>query len=304
MEEVIDVYQNDAWRGDQSTIDQKIYWWHRKNKGTGLWSYENGIVLKAGSDWKIKKNWIHDAFEAVTGGGGTWSRNLLVEENLIERMVDNAFETEDHAMGFQARSNWIIDVFEPFSWQPLDGEPYPGDAVLTQNRLYDTPSRWTLWSSAGGAPGIFKMGLERAKRPTGDEPWAPSVSPGSGFIARSNLIFTPGHRIITTVQPRQRPFDNFFIEQNVLAVSNESSGFTNDDRGVHFEKNTVAFHAPDLGRSLEVLAGKNGKQIPSGDWLAWIDSDEIKKLFGPDWLGWAKGWKLPVVGREVGPLVR
>ncbi|MBL8994262.1 MAG: hypothetical protein JNM63_13050, partial [Spirochaetia bacterium] len=186
MEEVIRLYENDAWRGERTNLNQKIYWWHRKNKGTGLWAYENGIVLKAGADWVVRRNWIHDAFEAVTGGGGPWSRNLRVEENLIERMIDNAFETEDHSQGFQARSNFIVDVFEPVSWQPLDGEPYPGSIIIEDNRFYVTPQRWNLWTE--GARGIFKIGQERAPRPKSGEAWAPASASGTGFVARRNFV--------------------------------------------------------------------------------------------------------------------
>jgi hypothetical protein len=301
MVEVIEKYENDAWRGDRGTLNQKIYWWHRKNKGCGNWSYESGIVCKAGSDWLITHNYIHDAFEGLSGGGGKWSRGLRFENNLLERLIDNAFETEDHAQGFIARSNFMVDIFEPVSWQPLDGEPYPGSCLIEGNYFYNHEDYAKLWRQ-GATPGMFKIGQEKAPRPTkpGD-PWVKALSPDQGFVVKGNFVFAPGHRLITTVQPAMRDFDQFYFSNNVFAVAGEKNRFTNNGGGIVFSANRMAYSTENPEPSLEIFSGTSGETIQASNWTSWLSSAQAKKWLGEKWLGPDKGFKLPQVGTEVGP---
>lgn len=300
MVEVIEKYEGDTWRGARTNLNQKIYWWHRKNKGTGKWNYETGLISSAGRNWLVRRNHIHDCFEAIAGAGGAHSQNLRFEENLVERVIDNAFETEDHSQGFTARSNLIIDTFEPVSWQPLDGEPWPGSIRVEDNLFFISEKLAKLWRF-GSTPGIFKMGQERGPKPAVlTDPWPSAKVSGTGFTARGNRVYAPGHNLFTTVQPIQRSFENFFFQDNQFSVADGGGRLNETNRGLVFAGNKVFFNRATNMTALQTVSA-HGQGVSSNSAPGGFSSAVLSSWMGPRWLGPEKGFTRPRFGTEVGP---
>src|SRR5690606_23312765 len=121
-----------------------LLYWPRKSAG-GLpserFKYEIGIASRIGRDWIIRRNHIHDALEGLSCHAVWASEGLRVEENVFERLLDNAVETEDHAADMHVVRNVIMDVLEPFSFQPLRGPPWPGPVYIIQNIVINRPDQ-------------------------------------------------------------------------------------------------------------------------------------------------------------------
>ena len=265
MREVIRQHANDPWRGDRKEFKQKVYWWHRKggllDKG---YTYEVGIASNIGSDWVIRNNSMIDGFEFLSAWALRWSRNLEVCQNRMQRLVDNAVEAEDHAFNLRFHDNLIIDVFEPFSWQPLGGPPWPGPVYIYRNVVWNTPESAGLWGEAGWTPGIWKLGAQEDNwhrkdvqiRP--DEPVRP---PGEGFLAFNNTIVLPDHNILTRVQSPQRRYENFFIFNNLVVAKDFNQAATYNGGGLAFSHNVAALCAAQPNVEGAAAFTENGRLV-------------------------------------------
>lgn len=163
-------------------IDKRF--WQRKDISGGLpdWrmNYEVGITSLMGKDWVVRRNHVHNAFEALSSRSTTNSLNARIEENLFEKLLDNAVETEDHARDIHINRNVIRDTFVPLSWQPLEGEPWPGPVYCYQNIIYNSPEHDSLF--AFRKPPIFKIGATSARKQYGKDYLPHVADPGLLFF--------------------------------------------------------------------------------------------------------------------------
>lgn len=248
MKEVIRLHAEDPWRGDRAKFLQKVYWWHRKGGFLARgYTYEVGIASNIGSDWIIRHNQMIDGFEFLSAWAVRWSRNLDVHHNRIERLVDNAIETEDHAFNLRFHDNLVLDVFEPVTWQPLGGPPWPGPVYIYRNVIGSTPASAGLWSSVGWIPGIFKIGAQETNWLRKDIKVAPDEivrAAGEGFLAFNNTIVLPDHDVLTRVQKLNRSMENFHIFNNVIVARRFNDGRKYFGQGITFSHNVAVLESP------------------------------------------------------------
>lgn len=251
MLEVIREHSDDPWRGERKELSQQIFWWQRKGaeKDGSIGyntTYETGIAAHIGKDWTIRGNYVHDAFEGLSTWGADRSVNLRIYGNRFARLVDNAVETENHAVKMHVYGNEVVDVFEPFSWQPLNGTPWPGPVSIYRNLVYSTPASLDVWTKAGWLPGIWKLGASErqwARPELGLKPDEPVRAGGEGFLAFNNTVYAPDHCAFVFTQSRKRNFEGFEFFNN-LCVLKEFCNGGSADRGLEGAANAVAFLAP------------------------------------------------------------
>ncbi|HEX7009991.1 MAG TPA: DUF1961 family protein, partial [Phycisphaeraceae bacterium] len=263
FDDMVEVIQRrlEAPAADRDT--SHIFWWHRKGSGVGIQrTYETGIVNLVGKDWTVDHNYIHDTFEGMSCWAVRWSDGLTVRDNVFERIVDNAVEMEDHARRMRIHDNVILDTFEPLSWQPLGGQPWPGPIYVYRNIIYTRASLIEMWTRAGHTPGWFKAGASGSnwERPnmTG-VPMDVVAPPGDGVVVFNNTVIFPGGQFLTRVQPLKRAFENFHFLNNICLTSAFSNG--DDFRGsrIRFEHNLWVGSDDARGK---IFAGQGGRVLP------------------------------------------
>jgi hypothetical protein len=259
--------------GEKKVDNSALYksFWHRKSVGNGLpndlYKYEIGIAARIGSDWIIRNNYIHDSFEGLSCHSVSASRGLMVEYNLFERLLDNAVETEDHASNMHIYRNVIVDVFMPFSWQPIRGTPWPHSIFFTENIIYNTPEYQNLWKDMGFQKrGIFKIGVKAAtwKRVPHmvGAVYAPVRVPGAGLILANNTVVFPGGSLIELQGGREMPLNNVHFINNIIDTDylyNLNTDHDLKDGHFNFENNIIYFFDVNEYGPARIVAGPTGK---------------------------------------------
>jgi len=167
---------------------QPMIFWARKDYQGGLrdqaLNYETGIACLMGEDWEVAHCHVWNAFEALSSRATTSSRNARVHDNVFEKLLDNAVESEDHSVGLKVSRNLIRDVFGPLSWQPLENEPWPVGFVCSENVIYNTPEHEEAFRFRN--PSVFKIGATGAKRKYGKN-YVPAL-PEPGILFERNTV--------------------------------------------------------------------------------------------------------------------
>lgn len=183
----------------------RFFWWHRKG---GAYSAEIGLVAAAGKRWIIRDNHVHDTFDGLSFMSLSWSEDCEVSGNRFERLVDNAVEAENHAQRLRVHDNRIVDCFEPFSYQPLDREPWPTDILFEHNTVSFTREGAALWGNdkLGWRPGCCKIYVM---------PGLTAV-PG-GLVFRENLLWFPTGRL-ASVNQAASTLQGVLFERNIIVT--------------------------------------------------------------------------------------
>ena len=96
--------------------------------------------------------------------------------NRFEKLIDNAVESEQHSQRLRVHHNFVRDVYEPFSYQPDAGTPFPASVWFYRNIVTLTPEATAFWQKPilKWTPGCIKI-----------------KPPGSGFtsIGLDGLVF-------------------------------------------------------------------------------------------------------------------
>jgi hypothetical protein len=262
------------------TAERRGTWtevWHRKTSGrlglpAGRQNYENGIAALIGDHWQIHHNYIHDGFEGLANDGFNWATNFQVYENVFARLCDNAVEVENHSTNVDIYRNVMRDVFEPFSYQPLQGPPWPGAIFFHDNLIVNSPRHAARWrhSMPHGHRGAFKIGISLKNWETGycdNLPRAPLAVPLPGLVVERNTVVFPGGRLTSLLGDHSVPLQNVRFVGNVFATEipvaeNSSSGL----KAGHFEflKN-LCLTPPGPSGSVEskTTAGAEGREFDS-----------------------------------------
>jgi hypothetical protein len=255
--------------------EPRFFWWARKGslgRNWGLHSsntYEVGLVSFAGRNWTVRNNHIHDVFEALSYLGCGASEGMRIHDNLIERCCDNAVECENHAVDLRFFNNVVVDAFEPISWQPLNGTPWPGPIFIYGNIVYNTPENARLWEKFWPGRSWLKAGADPKNWDAHNTHMAsvpkdaPAEPPLPGFLLYNNTVVFPGGNFLTTLG-QKRVYRNFKVFNNLIAMTGE------------FNQRTPTYTAPDIefarnayvhmGRSVPVaggahLAGEGGRTV-------------------------------------------
>lgn len=188
------------------------------------YTYEIGIASRIGRNWTIRRNHIHNAFEGLSCHSVWASIGLLVEENVFDRLLDNAVETEDHAAHMTVRRNVIVDTLEPFSFQPIRGEPWPGPVSFVQNIIFNTPEAIDIWLPPRPHPrGAFKIGIksntwDRNPHLRGGKAPEAFDLPEPGIVIAHNTVLFPGGRLVTPQGNPRLPIRGIKFYNNILAA--------------------------------------------------------------------------------------
>ena len=194
------------------------YWVHKSRKEGAAHSYETGIIRQTGCSWTVRGCYIHDCFDAVANLN--YGKNTVFEDNLFERCVDNAIETENHAKNCHIRRNRFIDVCQSISLQPLDGPPWHGPVYVYQNLFARTQGN-SIW---GGGGGSFKIGIqarqwefpklkERLKNTDRRHLALP------GLLIFNNTIIDPTTRLIVDLGGDAQKLDNVLFCNNLVIAA-------------------------------------------------------------------------------------
>lgn len=205
--------------------NQRFHYWIHKARANGTAdSYETGIAKQIGRNWTIRNCYIHDCFEGLANLN--YGENTIFEDNLFERCVDNAIETEDHAKNCHIRRNRFVDIFQAISWQPLRGEPWPGPIYIYQNLFSRTPGN-NFWYDRWGGGGTFKIGAPFSQwdRSPYKETLANVnknhvVIPAPGLLIFNNTIIDPSARLVCELGSAQQKLDNVSFYNNIAINTN------------------------------------------------------------------------------------
>ncbi|WP_043585285.1 hypothetical protein [Geminisphaera colitermitum] len=252
----------------------RIVHWQRKGNHTvgRAWSYEVGAIRGAGDAWEIRYNHFYDMFEALSGGSVGHSASANIHHNRFERIADNAIEAEPRARDLRIHHNLVIDTFEPFSWQPLNGPPLPGPVYIHDNVILQTPRFQAMSAANTGA--AFKIGIRKdipywsAPFPGETSPPAEAAAPG-GFWVEHNTVFAPSGRILTQLNPPERPLRGFYFLNNILVAHTLSHRAA--PSGIFYDGNVTRFQGAfasvlavtDVPSLAAAAAGAHGIPLPS-----------------------------------------
>lgn len=246
--DILDTIQEEAAAQLAKSADyQKLMHWQRKggnlpvSGGVGIaYGYESGFTRCMGADWVVRNNHFFEVFEGFSSGSVTYSQGARIYGNRFERLCDNAVETESHAQNIQIYNNLLIDVFEPFSWQPQGGIALPGPVYIYDNTVTQTAETNTAWVTAHYDPGLFKIGI------ASDEMWDAGLmgtlsrtiaeAPGGFWVAHNTLLVSRG-RMLTALNPTTRSYKGFTFLNNIAGTRLTSS---RTETGIVFDYNFIA----------------------------------------------------------------
>lgn len=258
----------------------KFYFWAHKtvrNSKNKMINFETGILGAAGKNWHLRNCLIEDSFEGFSCWGPSNAEHLQVYGNTFCKIVDNAIETENSVKDIRIYNNFFEDVFEPVSWQPLAGPPWPGPVFVYRNIIKTTDEFKVFADSLSNfMPGVFKIGIsgrnwQYAKH--GNVP-VPVIAarkskrfvgaPDPGFLVFNNTIIHPYGGLMTTPQPLEkralRELVNFRFFNNIISVKRMHISNTWKAPLVEFYNN-IEIDSENNSFHRGIIAGDNGKII-------------------------------------------
>lgn len=266
---------------DKSASEDEVYgaFWHRKAAEKGLpndhYKYEIGMVSRAASNWSLRQNYIHDAFDGLSCHAVSSSLGMRVEQNVFERLLDNGVESEDHAEDMHIFRNVFIDNFSPVSWQPIRGRPWAGPIYITENIMFNTPLYQDLWIDAGFTiRPILKIGVtqkswKRVPHLLEDKRMEATV-PGDGLVVAHNTAVFKGGRTLALIGGLGVDLQNVHIYNNAFVAAYLWDLRPERDLPpghLDFRSNVVAPSFPGQPGPGSVVAGEKGRVLASSDAL-------------------------------------
>jgi len=212
-------------------------------------------VTAAGRRWTIRDNHIHDTLDGLSFMSLSWCEDCEVSGNRFERIFDNAVEAENHAQRLKIVDNTVVDVFEPFSYQPLDGEPWPASIRVERNTVGLTSEGAAFWSKPilRWQHGCFKIKV------------APGFTrvPGDGFVAKQNLIYFPGGNLLS-LGAAALPIEGVTFQNNVICCDALGGTERNEPpTKFTFRGNAAVWlgsnSAPNADKSASILTSGGGR---------------------------------------------
>ena len=247
-------------------------------RANGLAPSNLGLVLKAGSRWKLLANYIHDSPDAITSWSTGASRELEVADNFFERIFGGAVETGNAAFDLHVHHNFLRDVFEPFTFNPKGGTPWPGPVTIHHNVVVSTPDGQKLWGALDNAHGCFEFAVSDRNWQAPhmkDTPRETVAVSGAGFAAYHNTILFPNGTVLNFAGLHDgRKLTNVKFFNNLVAAR---AFIPSDYRGVdlsgfEFAGNVVAPARNGESGPGKTFAGRAGSEFGKLDALGFADA--------------------------------
>jgi len=225
-----------------------FFWWSRKS---GARTSEIGLTTATGLRWKILGNYVHDTLDGLSFMALSWSDECEVAYNRFEKLIDNAVEAENHTQHLRVHHNFIRDVYEPFSYQPLGGPPYPASIWFYKNIVTITPEATAFWQKPilKWVPGCFKI------KPSGSSFTGIGLD---GLLCFNNTIHFPSGNLLT-LNTLAAGVSTIRFSNNIVIAQALQTGVTAPTfAGTEFSRNLVAPSASGLPGPGSVFAGIGG----------------------------------------------
>lgn len=241
-----------------STLAKSMWFWHSKSGMTC--NYEGGgIVCYIGDNWTIRYCQIEEQLDGFSSFGNFsyWygykgsvrqnpAKNITIYGNKFDKILDNAIEMEDHVQGMEISYNEFTNQMSPFSWQSLEGVPYPTNIKIHHNVVYNSPEESWFVSSARNHItqdgnkytlanpqyfGLFKLGI---KDTAFDKIW----------MKEENFPKDANGNLLDSVRPDDdgvRVWNNTFIFPNAAFEENVGAlgGGLDNDSNFEFKNNII-----------------------------------------------------------------
>lgn len=227
-----------------------FFWWHRKG---GARTMEIGLIAAGGVRWRLLGNTISDTLDGISYFGASFADRLEIGYNHFSRIVDNAVEVENHASHVRVHDNYVVDSYEPFSYQPNNGLPYPASIWFYRNIVHITPEAAEFWRKPilKWVPGCLKL------KPPGDFVGVDL----DGFLFFNNTIYFPSGDLFTLSQTASdgtgfKFFNNIFCTRGLQTGLLEPVLFNYE-----FGHNLVAPTEDGAAGPGAQAAGVNGLQV-------------------------------------------
>jgi len=313
IEEIIELYGVDP-----AVRKLGEFWWARKAGGTSpgrvstSLEYEGPGFVRVGRRWVLHHNYIHDVLDGFAWNGIGWGQDVEIAYNRIERCVDNAIETENHAANVRVHHNEIVDAFMPLSWQPLDGLPWPGPIYFYRNIVCMTPHAQIMWKKAHFDTAFLKAGAHLRQWKWVKNLQAVSQDqtqvPDEGFLIYHNTVLMPKSHFMELTRGTTKMKILGFKLANNLFVTRPTG---NKDRplenpGFEFDYNLFVW-SESSDTSAAMVAGPHG-QIVSNEREAGLilrdDGLEVENDSPVRGKAGRPGWLLnqPDIGTDIGAL--
>ena len=240
---------------------RRFYYWAHKGKHSNLHSfknYETGVMGGSITGGHIRNSIIDNTFEGNSCWCDAGLNQICIYGNRYSRIVDNAIECENHIRDIRIHDNLFEDIFEPISWQPLSGLPWPSKIRIYRNVVRDSDAFKirSTWHQ-----GIFKIGASDGnwRHPHTHMQNVPDdyVEVPGGFFAFNNTLLRPDFVGFTTPQPKRRQLRNFHFVNNIFHV-----GATDDQKRWNYPQMKFSHNAEIVTRPNApvrgILAGDGG----------------------------------------------
>jgi len=224
------------------------FWWQRKGYNKDFNYESGGFTNFMGEYWTLRYNYIHDCFDgisyqamqkyATSDAVEIGARYIEIYGNKFEKCLDNAIEVENHARDIRIYDNLFHNNFVPFSWQPLNGTPWPTNIRFYNNVIHNTRDFNEFWHNKAGFKNFaFKIGANKSNWETNswmtDAEWddAYDIPTGSidaedeGVWIFNNSVIMPGANLFSNVGGTNMymvPFSNFRFVNNAVVCDFES----------------------------------------------------------------------------------
>lgn len=238
-----------------------FFWWHRKTPS--LTSYQGGSFCNLGLRPRILRNLFRDQLDAIAVFAIDSSDGAEIAYNQITDILDNAVECENHARNMRFHHNYIENAFEPFSYQPQSGTPWPASIWIHHNVVYSTPEWSALWHEPvlRWTPGCFKIKV----------PATFTTAELDGLAAFNNtILFGSGDAF--TLSAKASTSSNFHFFNNLIATreldrSVPGTTLPNYDFGT----NIVAPSEAAAGGPGATFAGAGGQMVSAPQAFGLLD---------------------------------
>ena len=262
LDENGDIVTNSKGQIPNVGVPETLWFWHAKMESGATRNYESGgLVTAVGENWTIRYCHLDDLLDGFSSNNNFsyWhmyknyntvrqvpAKNITIYGNKFDKILDNAIEMEDHVQGMEISYNEFTSQISPFSWQPLEGIPYPTNINIHHNIVYNTTEEiWPITEarnhityngktyriSSPAYTGLFKLG---AKSSAFTKPW----------MKEENYVLDANNSPVDAVRAEHdgvRVWNNTFIFPDAAFEENvgDIGGGADNDSNFRFWNNII-----------------------------------------------------------------
>lgn len=222
-----------------------IFWWISKQGDGALHQLETGsFFTHAGKNWTVRYNKMSSCLDALSyyatmgyfkqqSGTNSEEENgngIKIYGNRFETCLDNAIEVENHAQNIDIYDNEFVNIFLPFSWQPLGGTPWPTNIKVHNNVFYDDEELVKFFWDKGHYPlEWLKFGANASQWGTAwtlreevlesGVPIRPIIMQDKGVWIYNNSVYIPGgytSEVVGLLVGKDQKDNNSYVFNNLV----------------------------------------------------------------------------------------